>query len=101
MDIFPMVARFNEWANERIYGACVKLSDEDYKKDRRAFFGSIHNTLNHLLVVESLWRGCIENMDAGIKGLDDILYDDLKRLRTARRAEDQANHRPSWMASTK
>jgi len=54
MDIFPMLARFNEWANERIYGACAKLSDEDYKKDRRAFFGSIHNTLNHLLVVDRI-----------------------------------------------
>ncbi len=89
MDIFQMLGRFNEWANERIYDACAKLSDEDYMKDRRAFFGSIHNTLNHLLVVDRLWRGRIENMDAGIKGLDDILYDDLNRLHAARRAEDQ------------
>lgn len=90
MDIFPMLARFNEWANERIYDACAKLSDEDYKKGRRAFFGSIHNTLNHLLVVDRLWHGRIEDKDAGIRGLDDILYDDLNRLRAARRAEDRA-----------
>ena len=90
MDFFSMLARFNEWANERIYDTCAKLSDEDYKKDRRAFFGSIHNTLNHLLVVDRLWRGRIENIDAGIRGLDDIPYDDLSGLRGARRAEDRA-----------
>ena len=85
----PMLARFNAWANEQIYDACATLTDADRKADRGAFFGSIHNTLNHLLVVDRGWFGRLEGVDRGIRSLDQILYDDFDALRAARREEDQ------------
>ena len=88
MNHFPLLARFNAWANERLYGAVARLPDGDYRKDRGAFFGSIHATLNHLLVVDRLWLGRIEGTDPGIRALDQILHDDFDALRAARRAED-------------
>ena len=88
MNQFPMLARFNAWANERIYGASARLDDAGLRLDRGAFFGSIHNTLNHLLVVDRLWRGRVEGVDPGIRGLDEILYDDFEELRVARAEED-------------
>jgi len=48
-------ARYNRWFNERLYDACGRLSDEERRRDRRAFFGSIHGSLNHLIWGDCLW----------------------------------------------
>jgi uncharacterized damage-inducible protein DinB len=85
-----LMARFNAWANDRLYGCVAGLSEEAYRKDRKAYFGSIHNTLNHLLVVDRLWTCRLKGTDHGIKSLDQILYNDFDSLRAARQAEDQA-----------
>ena len=89
MDHFPLMARFNAWVNERLYGAVEGLPEDAYRADRKAFFGSIHRTLNHLLVVDRLWTRRIEGVDHGIRALDQILYDDFDALRAARREEDR------------
>ena len=88
MNTFALMARFNAWANERLYGVVAGLSDADYRDDRKAFFGSIHNTLNHLLVGDRLWLARVEGTEHGIHALDQILHDDFAALREARRAED-------------
>lgn len=90
MNNFSLMARFNAWVNERIYDSVSGLSDGAYKQDRKAFFGSIHNTLNHLLVVDRLWTGRIQETDRGIRSLDQILFDDFASLRAARISEDEA-----------
>ena len=89
MNHLPLMARFNAWANERLYLSVAGLSEEDYRKDRKAFFGSIHNTLNHLLVVDRLWCGRIEGTESGIRSLDQILCDDFSSLSEARTEEDR------------
>ena len=61
----------------------------DYFKARPcAYFGSIHATLNHLLLVDRLWFGRLEGAAPAISRLDEILYDDFAELRAAREAED-------------
>ena len=47
---FRMLGRYNRLANARLHGACSELDDADRRRDRGAFFGSIHGTLNHILV---------------------------------------------------
>ncbi len=89
-DMFKTLARFNAWANTGLYESCARLSDAEYKRDRKAFFGSVHNTLNHLLVVDRLWRGRVEGWKAEISSLDQILHKDFDVLRVARVAEDTA-----------
>ena len=64
------------------------MPEDLYRADRRVYFGSVHHTLNHLLVVDRLWTGRIEGIDRGIRALDQILYDDFAALRDARREED-------------
>src|SRR5260370_11631341 len=54
---FNAMARYNTWMNRRIYEICAALSDEERKRDLRAFFGSIHRTLNHLLLTDRLQLG--------------------------------------------
>ena len=85
-----LMARFNAWVNEKIYGCVAGLSDANYRKDRQAFFGSIHHTLNHLLVVDRAWTCRIKGVAHGLKSLDQILYDEFDALRAAREAEDAA-----------
>ena len=88
MQHFALMARFNGWANDRLYETVSRVPDADYRRDCGAFFGSIHRTLNHLLVVDRLWTGRIEGIDRGIRSLDQILYEDFESLRRARRDED-------------
>lgn len=89
LETLRMLARFNGWANGHIYDCCARLSDADYRVDRKAFFGSIHATLNHLLVVDRLWRARVEGGATGIKSLSEILHEDFETLRAARKAEDE------------
>ena len=49
---FQLLAEYNQLMNGKLYTAAAKLSDAARKADRQAFFGSIHGTLNHLLVAE-------------------------------------------------
>ncbi len=49
------MARYNAWQNANIYDAAERLSDEERKADRGAFFGSIHATLNHILWADQMW----------------------------------------------
>lgn len=52
---FRMMAEYNRWMNGRIYEAAAKLSAEELARDRGAFFGSLLNTLNHLVVTDTMW----------------------------------------------
>jgi hypothetical protein len=42
------MARYNRWQNENLYGVADGLPDEERRRERGAFFGSIHKTLSHL-----------------------------------------------------
>ena len=86
---FQLLANFNKWTNEKIITSCKKLTETEYKKDRGAFFSSIHGTLNHLLVVDRAYIFHIEEKDHGLKGLDQILFESLRQLEEARIKEDK------------
>ena len=85
---FRMLGRYNRRANERLYAACAELDDAARRKDRGAFFGSIHGTLNHIMVGDRIWMARFEGGTASSTGLDAILHDDFGELRAARIAED-------------
>lgn len=86
---FDMFARYNQWANERLYNAAGALADDDYRRDLGAFFGSLHATLNHLLVADRIWMHRFTGSGPRPAALDEILHDSLAALREARRAEDE------------
>ena len=85
---FDMLARYNAWANRRLYDAAAALSDADYRADRGAFFKSMHGTLNHLLVGDRIWMRRFTGEGEAPTRLDAILYDDFAELRRTREAED-------------
>ncbi len=86
---FRMLARYNALANRRLYEACARLSDEERKKHRQAFFGSIHATLNHIMVGDRIWLGRFAGEEAPSTNLDATLYEDFEELWKARRQEDR------------
>ena len=107
---YRWLARYNSWFNARLYDACERLGDEERKRDRGAFFGSIHGTLNHLLWGDRLWLARFaaqEGVAAGAfaDGLLDlpagalhatVLYEDWGELRTQRARLDAAIEQ--WLA---
>lgn len=91
-------ARYNRWMNSKVYAAAARLSDEERKRDRGAFFGSIHNTLNHILVADRIWLGRLTGRVPepgfigidGIKSLDQEIAADFEELRRERDKTDSA-----------
>jgi uncharacterized damage-inducible protein DinB len=85
------MALYNQWANARLYAACADLPDAERKQARKAFFGSIHRTLNHILLCDRMWLSRIEPGRTPVTDpLDTELYTDFAELRQEREKQDEA-----------
>lgn len=106
-DNYRFLAKYNRWMNQRLYAACETLNDGERKRERGAFFGSIHRTLNHLVVADQIWlrRFAQCGLDHGItlaglnsavldlppgSQLDTVLFDGWEELRAKREQLDAA-----------
>jgi uncharacterized damage-inducible protein DinB len=85
---FRQLADYNHWANLRIYAAALDMAEEQYRRPTGVFFGSLHGTLNHLLVADRIWLKRLTGTGESPDRLDTILYDDRNELLRARIAED-------------
>ncbi len=54
------MAKYNTVMNDQLYEAAGRLSDEERRRDRGAFWGSIHGTFNHLLWADTMWMSRFE-----------------------------------------
>ena len=101
-----LLARYGRWMNERTYAALAAMSDEERKRDRGAFFGSIHRTLNHLVWGDSLWLARFTGADYSERAYGTDLFDDFGELAASRETVDRAlldwagQLTPAWLAST-
>jgi uncharacterized damage-inducible protein DinB len=86
---FALMAEYNAWANARLYRMAGHLTDEQYRRDVSAYFGSLHGTLNHLLVADRIWMWRLTGGGEAPTRLDAILFGDLPQLAEARRSEDE------------
>jgi uncharacterized damage-inducible protein DinB len=90
------MARYNAWMNEKLYASAAQLSDAQRKQNLKAFFRSLHSTLNHLMVGDGAWirrfdPQCTLPYDAAkATSLDVILFDDFSALTAARVQLDAA-----------
>lgn len=86
---FQTFARYNRWANGRLFDAAAQLSDAEYRQDQGAFFKSLHGTLNHLVVADRIWLQRITGEGDPVQPpLNTIVHEDFAGLRAAREAED-------------
>ena len=91
-DHAQLMARYNLWQNGSIYGAAATLSDEERKRDRGAFFKSIHGTLNHLLWGDQTWMNRLAEMPAPRVSMSDSAgyHENWAELTQERHAFDAA-----------
>lgn len=75
--------------NARLFDTCNQLTLEQLKRDVGAFFGSIHGTLNHLLLADRIWMGRFTGAPISVSSLREELYADWKELKHARATEDE------------
>src|ERR1700692_2505604 len=87
-DQFRQLAGYNRWANARLYAATLALSDQAYRLHIGVFFGSLHGTLNHLLLTDRLWLKRLTGEGDHPNQLNAILYENRAELTRARIAED-------------
>ena len=83
-----MMARYNKWANGQLNTAIMNISHDAYMAKREAFFGSIHGGLNHILLIDRIWRGRVEGNPHPADRLDIIVTDDREAFLRERMAED-------------
>jgi uncharacterized damage-inducible protein DinB len=89
LEHYRAMARYNRWMNERLYGVAAELSDEQRRRPLGAFFGSLHGTLNHLLLTDRVWLARFGACEAPVfRALSDELFSDFDRLRSERAASD-------------
>jgi uncharacterized damage-inducible protein DinB len=86
---YRMFGHYNAWANSRLYDAAARLSNEQYRADRGAFFKSVHGSLNHLLVTDRIWMQRFTGEGEAPNRLDAIPFETLDELRVARETEDR------------
>lgn len=109
LEQYRALARYNRWFNARLYEACASLSDDERRREMGAFFGSVHRTLNHLILADHAW---LQRFETGLpeavprdadghvirpSGLGAVMYDDFELLRSRRAALDAAIER--WITS--
>lgn len=85
-DYVRLQSAYNAEMNRRLYAAAGRLSDAERRRDRGAFFGSIHATLNHLLWADNQWMSRFDGWDkppvVGRGGTE--WFSDFSDLRAAR-----------------
>lgn len=96
---YRALARYNSWMNRKVYLLSSALNDDQRKRDRGAFFRSIHGTLNHLLLTDRVQvsrfaaQPLVSRDQSGnaieIRALSQELYADFEVLRREREETDR------------
>jgi uncharacterized damage-inducible protein DinB len=101
LEQYRALARYNRWMNRKLYRLAFTLDDETLKRDMGAFFGSIHGTLNHLLLTDRGWMlrftgdqarylsRTVAQEPIEISSLSQALYDDFETLHRERERTDE------------
>jgi uncharacterized damage-inducible protein DinB len=101
------MARYGAWQNENLASAADKLPDSARREDHGAFFGSIFETLNHLLWADRIWMSRFAEVEPPrMKSIATSIEEteDWQVYRAARRAMDTtisdwtAALTPDWLA---
>ena len=93
-------AHYNAAFNRALFERLATMPDADRRRETGAFFGSIHATLNHILLADRIWLGRFATAFPALASLADAelvhrfdslrqeLYDGFDALRAGRVATD-------------
>ena len=105
-DYCVAMARYNEWMNRRLYALCATVPDDERKRDRGAFFGSIHRTLNHIVYADLAFLSRFTGDPPAVPGLGVDLHADFAPLQAERAELDarlcawSATLQDAWLRAT-
>ena len=85
-----LMAVYNASMNELVYDAAAQLDDIERKRDRGAYFKSIHGTLDHLVWGDRAWLGRFDGNTYPTGPLGALLFEDFDAMRDERRRLDAA-----------
>ncbi len=88
LEHLKLMARYNKWANDRVSSAITDIDETAYMAPREAFFGSIHGAVNHLILVDRLWRGRMIGKPYPAEALNEIVCADRDTFIRERADED-------------
>jgi len=103
-DYCLLMARYNRWMNERMFALLAQFDDAERRKDRGAFFGSMHGTLNHVLWGDRMWLGRFTGVPCEVPPFGADMFADFAELARERDSTDRAmlewagNVSPGWLA---
>ncbi len=98
---FVLMAKYNCWMNTQLFEAAATLDSAVLQADLGAFFKSIINSLNHILLCDTLWLQRFAGHAAQFKSLDavaalpkpqhldQVIYLDFEYLWLARKHMDR------------
>ena len=101
-----LLARYNRWMNERLFAVVSEFSSDERTRDRGAFFGSMHRTLNHVLWGDRIWLARFTNQAYTVPAFGADMYADFAQLTRERAATDTlilnwtGNLTPEWLAGS-
>ena len=86
--LYATLARYNRWANARLYAEMEKLDPEQLAAQSAVNFGSILAIANHLVLADRLWLNRFTGQGAPMTTVDAVPYPDLAGLTAARLVEE-------------
>jgi uncharacterized damage-inducible protein DinB len=84
-----MLARYNRWSNDVFFKAVAELPSEEITKPRQTLFKNIVHTLNHIYVIDDIFRGHLEGRAHGYTARNTAEPPAFEGLRAMQREIDE------------
>ncbi|MCO8311692.1 DinB family protein [Pseudomonas mandelii] len=84
-----MLADYRRWADQRLFDSLMALPPEELNRKRMSVFNNIIGTLNHIYVVDCIWKAHLEGRGHGFKTSHGLLHPELTELRLVQQEIDQ------------
>ena len=84
------MAKYARWQNENVYQCCEEIGPQERERDRGMFFGSIHNTLDHICAVNRAILTFLDGAMPSQNPLGQVAWPNWDELKTVRLAQDEA-----------
>lgn len=78
----------NEWQNGVTFDLCEEIGEEVRREDRGMFFGSIHHTLDHVLMVDRAILTYLNSDTPPPSSYSDMIWPDWQELMSVRKRTD-------------
>ncbi|MBD2836183.1 DinB family protein [Pseudomonas sp. JM0905a] len=84
-----MLAHYKQWVDERLFDDLAGLPPGEVGKERVSLCKSILGTLNHIYVIDCIWRAHLEGKPHPYKTRLEVPHPELAELREAQASMDE------------